>query len=430
MLKILMLGWEFPPLFSGGLGVATHGIVKSLSRKARVQLIIPNSTGIHGFENVNIIGMNKETLRELELEKLAFDYSNVLAEVHRIPVAVSPYHESNRLLDEMEHRGHTNTLTVRDYLETIHNLFNGTEVYGPSIMRKVSLFASLVEKMTSEGNFDIIHAHDWVTFPAAINVKMRTGKPLVIHVHALETDRAGTAARNEIFYLEQRAMQLADLIFAVSEFTKNQILEHYKISADKIIVVHNGIDPANPQKQTRKLRDKIVVFLGRLTHQKGPDFLIDTAEKVLRIYPSVKFVVAGTGDQFIHAIEKTAAKRLGRNFLFTGFMSKNKVNDLLSMADVYFMPSVSEPFGLTALEAAQHRVPSVLSSQSGASEVLRASLHADYWDTDKYANYIFALLKYNKLSKELSGQSKDDADKHTWDYAVDKMWNAYQQLLM
>jgi glycosyltransferase involved in cell wall biosynthesis len=177
------------------------------------------------------------------------------------------------------------------------------------------------------------------------------------------------------------------------------------------------------------LRDKLVVFLGRLTHQKGPEFLLETAGKVCRVYPRVKFVVAGTGDQFAHLLETSAYRKLGSKFIFTGFLTKTKVDELLNMADVYFMPSVSEPFGLTALEAAQHHVPAVLSSQSGAAEVMKSSLQADFWDTDKYANYIHALLRYNALHHQLSESASDDLKKLTWEHAAEKIHAVYQQFL-
>ena len=203
------------------------------------------------------------------------------------------------------------------------------------------------------------------------------------------------------------------------------IQEHYHVAAEKIEVVHNGIDPLHVQRKSHQLKDKLVVFLGRITNQKGPQFLLETAEKVVRVYPRVKFVVAGTGDQFAHLLETSAYKKIGGKFIFTGFLSKADVNELLSMADVYFMPSVSEPFGLTALEAAQYKIPSVISKQSGAAEVLSSSLKADFWDTDKYANYIYALLKYNVLSNTLSQQAEGELNNLTWAHAAKKINSIY-----
>jgi glycogen synthase len=421
-----MLGWEFPPLFSGGLGIATYGLVKALSPHTSIRLIIPTSPETTDLQNVNITGLNRITAEEINLERVEFNFPNTA--VYRVPLAVSPYHHINAAIsnNSMSAEG---LLLNEKTIESINRIFMGKESYGADIMHKVYLFSKLAEEITLDGNFDVIHAHDWITYPAGVHIKNRTGKPLVLHVHALETDRAGHSVRNEIYSLERNAMLAADRIIAVSQYTKDQIIEHYQIDPSKITVVHNGIDPAQAQRKQNRMHDKLVVFLGRLTYQKGPQFLIETAEKVCRVFPRVKFVVAGTGDQFGHLLESSAYRKLGHRFIFTGFLSKAKVHELLSMSDVYFMPSVSEPFGLSALEAAQYNVPGVISAQSGAAEVLTSSLKADFWDTDKFANYIYALLKYNVLSKEISDRSKNDLTQLTWDHAAAKVVEIYKGLI-
>ena len=423
-----MLGWEFPPWFSGGLGIATLGMVKALRHRVDIILIIPANGGSVNLPNVKIIGLNTIAAQELNLEQLHFSYENVASEVHRIPLTISPYQHTNEEISKNKLDEFDALLSEENAIEKIRTIFSGSDVYGPNVLKKVYLYSQLAEQIARKGNFDVIHAHDWVTFSAGIRIQKMSGKPLILHVHSLETDRAGEAIRNEIYKLEKQAMMAADRIFSVSQFTKDQIIRHYAINPGKISVVHNGIDPGDMPRKAHQLRDKLVVFLGRLTHQKGPEFLLETAEKVARVYPRVKFVVAGTGDQFAHILETSAYKKLGNKFIFTGFLSKAKVDELLSMADVYFMPSVSEPFGITALEAAQHHVPGVLSIQSGAAEVMRASLKADFWDTDKYANYIYALLKYNILNQELSENAKAELDHLTWDHAAEKIWDVYQQL--
>ncbi|HEY3401827.1 MAG TPA: glycosyltransferase family 4 protein [Ohtaekwangia sp.] len=426
MARILMLGWEFPPLFSGGLGVATYGLVKALSQKDHIRLIIPTAAA-SDLDNVNITGLNRVTAEEVNLERLKFNFSFSNTEVHSIPLPLSPYHYANTVLSTSNDQDEFERLREgKSGIEVINAIFSGGEVYGMNILHKVYLYSKLAEEISADGNFDVIHAHDWVTFPAGINIRNRTGKPLVLHVHALETDRAGHETRNEIYHLEKTGMEAADRIIAVSQFTKEQIVTHYNIDSRKIAVVHNGIEPVQTTRKEHQLRDKLVAFLGRLTHQKGPQFLIETAEKVTRVYPRVKFVVAGVGDQFAPILESSAYKKLGSKFIFTGFLSKAKVNELLAMTDVYFMPSVSEPFGLTALEAAQYKVPGVISSQSGVAEVMKSSLKADFWDTDKYANYIFALLKYNVLHKTLSDQAVRELDDLTWEHAAKKVQHVYQ----
>ena len=424
-----MLGWEFPPLFSGGLGVATFGMVKALRNNVDIKLIIPSYSTSSSLSNVNIIGLNSIAAKELDMEQLRFNFEDLTSEVHRIPLSLSPYHYINEEIERNRLREETANFTSERTLEMIHTIFSDSNVYGFNVMHKVYLYTQLSEQIARSMEFDIIHAHDWITFAAGLRIKNSTGKPLVVHVHSLETDRAGEGIRNSIYHLEKEVLGAADSVFSVSQFTKEQIVRHYGIDPSKIHVVHNGIDPGDMPRKSHELRDKYVVFLGRLTHQKGPEFLLETAEKVTKVYPRVKFVVAGTGDQFAHVLETSAYKKLGSKFIFAGFLSKAKVDELLSMADVYFMPSVSEPFGITALEAAQHHVPTVLSSQSGAAEVMKSSLKADFWDTDKYANYIYALLKYGPLNQQLSESAKAELDGLTWDHTAKKIYNVYQQLL-
>ena len=423
-----MLGWEFPPLFSGGLGVATYGMVKALRHNVDIKLIIPSYSISSSLANVNIVGLNSITAHEMDVEQLRFNLED-LTEVHRIPLSVSPYHFINVEIEKSRHKNVATNLTSERTMEMIHQIFSDSNVYGYNVMHKVYLYTLLAGEIARNMDFDIVHAHDWITFSAGIKIKQTTGKPLVLHVHSLETDRAGESIRNAIYQLEKEALLAADRVCSVSQFTKDQIVKHYGIAPSKIDVIHNGIDPGETARKPHELRDKLVVFLGRLTHQKGPEFLLETAEKVSKVYPRVKFVVAGTGDQFAHILETSAYRKLGSKFIFAGFLSKAKVDELLSMADVYFMPSVSEPFGITALEAAQHLVPTVLSSQSGAAEVMKASLKADFWDTDKYANYIYALLKYGTLTQQLSESARAELDGLTWEHTAQKIFHVYEQLL-
>jgi glycogen synthase len=420
-----MLGWEFPPLFSGGLGIATHGIVKALAKVTSVRLIIPTAGTDPDLSGTQIIGLNTLTSNEIDLNRIQFPAHFPLEGLHTIPVQVSPYHFMNEKLGGVSKEIVESLASGKAGFDLIKSIFGESEIYGPNILYKILLYAALAEEIALKNQFDVVHAHDWVTLLAAVNIKQKTKKSLVVHVHALETDRAGQHARNEIYNLEKYGLEQADGIIAVSEYTRQQIIQHYGIAPEKIAVVHNGIAPAVTQRKEHVLRDKLVVFLGRVTHQKGPEFLLKTAEKVVQVYPRVKFVVAGTGDQFAHLLESAAYKKLGHHFIFAGFLSMSKVDELLSMADVYFMPSVSEPFGLTALEATQHQVPSVLSKQSGVVEVLKSSLKADFWDTDKYANYIHALLRYSALHHEVTLQANQELTGKTWDKSAEKIMAVY-----
>jgi glycosyltransferase involved in cell wall biosynthesis len=421
-----MLGWEYPPQFTGGLGIATYGMVKALSRSTSIRLIIPVSTGESSSPtNVSITGLNKISLDQRWAERFNLETLSNL-ELQKINLALSPYHHVNIALSEQGSETIESSIDNVRIQEYVHRIFNDNQVYGNRVMEKIALYSILAEELTADGDFDVIHAHDWLTYSAGMNIKARTGKPLLLHVHALETDRAGEQSRNEIYALEKRAFRVADKIIAVSEYTRRQMTSLYDVEASRIEVIHNGIDTpsAAPARKQNVLHDKLVVFLGRLTHQKGPQFLIETAEKVIRVQPRVKFIVAGAGDQFQSVIETVAYRKLGRHFIFTGFLDKSKVDELLSMADVYFMPSVSEPFGLTALEAALHDVPSIVSTQSGAHEVL-SGLSADFWDTDKYANYIFALLRYGALRQTMIEKARMELKALTWDCAALKISRLY-----
>lgn len=418
-----MLGWEFPPLVSGGLAVATHGLVKALSSKYPVTLIVPKA-GIYDLKS-EIIGLNQITLNKLETERIRKRVVASGTEYISVPVSVSPYHEVNQSLRSPWDEWHSKQLT----LEAIHKVFDSTQAYGWDIMQKVNLYTELVSEIARRKAFDVIHAHDWVTFKAAVKVKQQSGVPLVLHVHSLETDRAGSEVRNAIYELERDCLQQADQIVAVSEYTRKQLVEYYGVIADKINVVHNGVESMVTLPRKKKhVQSKLVLFLGRITHQKGPYALVETAARVIKKYPNVKFVVAGTGDQFAQTLESTAYKKLGRHFIFTGFLSKDKVDELLSMVDVYFMPSVSEPFGLTALEAAQHGVPSVLSKQSGAAEVLNSTLTADFWDIEKFADSILTLLKFPALGAAMANHALREVSHLTWQAAATRIGLVYQRL--
>jgi hypothetical protein len=422
-MKVLMLGWEFPPVLSGGLGMATYGIAKALRTRAEIKLILPRAEPSFTLDRVATLGLNHADLESVAVDTYAEEL--IGTEVRHVPMTLSPYHHINRILAGSSY----GSVLTSGERQTIREIFSADNLYGPEIMMKVELYALLADQLANPVDYDVIHAHDWVTFLAGMRIKSRTHKPLVLHVHALETDRAGEHARNEIYELEKEALEAADRILAVSHYTRQQLHFHYQIAEDKIEVVHNGIEPQAFSRKTHKLKDKYVVFLGRITHQKGPDFLLETAEKVVRVLPNVKFVVAGSGDQFVHLLQSAAYKKLGSKFIFTGFLNKEKVDELLSMADVYFMPSVSEPFGLTALEAAQHKVPAVISKESGVSEVLKGALKADFWDTNRYANYIHALLTYETLHKVVSERSMRDLSSLTWDHTAEKIINIYQHLL-
>ena len=315
--------------------------------------------------------------------------------------------------------------SFRSYLE----VFNSPEIYGKGLWDKLPVYSEIVNEIAGLIDFDLIHCHDWVTFGGGKKIKATYGKPLCLHVHALETDRTFKTIKNDIYEIEHTAMEMADLIFPVSQYTKEQIIEHYEIKGEKIIPIYNAIDEKLIKRWKHAIPERIVTFLGRLTAQKGPKYLFETAQKVVAEYPNVKFVIAGTGDQMAKLIAASADQQISRNFVFTGFVSRENVDALLATSDVYFMPSVSEPFGLTALEATRAGVPCVLTKQSGAAEVLPSALIADYWNTDLFAEHILKLLRNEDFRQNVIKENQKEMNKISWYASAAKVVKAYTKIL-
>ncbi len=427
--NVLVLGWEFPPRMVGGLAIATYGIVEALSQFLHVHLIIPfKDEHTPQIPNVQIYGLNQieldfegpeitEIITLLKKKNIFFESNN---QVYPYPMFDTFGVELDTKYSEEE-----NNQDFKSYLD----VFKSEEVYGWSLWGKMKVYNELVGALAGSIDFDVIHCHDWVTFNAGKTVKGLYGKPLCLHVHALETDRVGTSARNEIYEIEHSAMQYADRVFPVSNYTKEQIVEHYGIASNKIVPIHNAIDQKLIKRWKHKIPQRIITFLGRITLQKGPQFLFETAKKVVAQYPNVRFVIAGKGDQLMQLVNASARANLSRYFIFTGFISREQVDALLAASDVYFMPSVSEPFGLTALEATRAKVPCVLTKQSGASEVLTSALKADYWDTDLFAKHILSLLKNESLRQQKIDEATAELHQNNWYNSAAKIATEYFSIL-
>jgi glycosyltransferase involved in cell wall biosynthesis len=417
-----MLGWEFPPILTGGLGTACYGLCRALSAYADITLIIPRSDKSLSLENVNILGLNWLGLdKELPYDESPKIYET-FAEVTYVDADFNPYPMGIAFAQAAE--------PVKAASE-IRALYDTNESYGANIMQKVTTYSEVVSKLALEKEFDVIHAHDWITYPAAKAIKQLTGKPLVLHIHSLETDRIGSHAKhqiNAVYEIEQKGMEAADRLIPVSHFTKQCAIEHYGIDPAKFYPVYNAIDTEPTFRIDRELDEKIVLFLGRITFQKGPEFMAETAFKLVKKYPKVKFFVAGIGDQLQKLKDSTTAYGIYDKFIFAGFLKKPMVQKILAQADVYFMPSVSEPFGLSALEAAQFDIPCVLSVQSGVAEVMDHALKADYWDTDRFANYIYALLNYEGIRKDMIENTADEINGMSWDQSAKEVNDVYWTL--
>ncbi|HEY8400441.1 MAG TPA: glycosyltransferase family 4 protein, partial [Cytophagaceae bacterium] len=350
------------------------------------------------------------------------EFANV---VETVEANIDPYDTSAMKFDILSSKS-----GMMDFkIEGEKNIFKMGDLYGDDVINKVIEYAKYTARLSANMDFDIIHCHDWMTFLAGVEIKALSGKPLVLHVHSLDYDRGGPESQGWVYQLERYAMNYADIIIPVSRYTGNIAQSHYGIDPRKIFPVHNGADPVHVFHDTKDFPEKLILFLGRVTGQKGPQYFLDIASKVIEHVPNVRFVMAGTGDRLRHLIESGAYRQIGNKFHFTGFLNKEKVNKLLSIADVYCMPSVSEPFGLSALEAAQFGVPCVISKQSGVSEVLYGALKADFWDVDKMASHIIALLKNDSLRDQVVRDAFKDLENCTWERAAESVSHIYNQLV-
>ncbi|CDN32271.1 Poly(glycerol-phosphate) alpha-glucosyltransferase [Mucinivorans hirudinis] len=305
--------------------------------------------------------------------------------------------------------------------------------YGANLYEEVARYAVVAAEVAKEleGQFDIIHAHDWLTYFAGIAAKRVSGKPLVVHMHATEFDRTGENVNTIVYNIERTGMHGADKVCAVSNMTRQTVIDKYGVPADKVVTVHNGVlfkTESNAEVE-RNIDDKIVTFLGRITYQKGPDYFVEAAAKVLKKLPNVRFVMAGSGDMLNHVIRRVAKLGIADRFHFTGFLRGNDVQKMFALSDIYIMPSVSEPFGISPLEAMRANVPVIISKQSGVAEILETAVKVDYWDVDAMADAIYSLIKYPVLSDIYKDKGMDEVNTLTWDPAAKKLVEIYSELL-
>jgi glycosyltransferase involved in cell wall biosynthesis len=429
--KVLMLGWEFPPEISGGLGIAFHAICRSLASKADVTVIVPKVDKTVKIPGAEIIGIG-----EINLEKF-FEEEEIirlekLTKSRKIEISVSPYPVLPKETEIEKRSISTTTSKVSKPPETIHSLhknFRDAELYGNDVVNMVRYFAEITELIASKLSFDIIHAHDWMTFEAGVRLRKKYKKPLVLHVHSLNFDRVGPDQEGLIYRIEKEAFMKADMIMPVSHYTGSIIHDHYNVDNARINAVHNGIDPVKPFKTEKKFPEKLILFMGRITLQKGPEYFLETAAKVIDKYPAVRFAIAGTGDQLNRLIEEGAYNEISHKLHFTGFLEREKIHSMLSMADIFCMPSISEPFGLTALEAVQFGIPVIITKKSGAAEVLPGAFLADFWDTDLMASQILSLLTDTKLYDKKVKEGQRDIRKISWGKTAEKILQVYRKLL-
>jgi len=426
-MKVLMFGWEFPPHITGGLGTACYGLTKSLTKQGvEVIFVVPKLFGGEDKSFMKIVGAEDIPIEvtDKKVKKLFEKLTYIEVSSSLVPY-LSP-EEYKKFLEEYKLRN----------VEVTENIFSEkfefSGKYGPNIFEEVARYSLIAGVLAQQNEFDIIHAHDWLTYPAGIAAKKVSGKKLVVHVHATEFDRSGENVNTEVFNIEKQGMEAADLVITVSNYTRNIVINKYGIDPAKVFTVHNGVEPiANIEhfKVQKNLPYKIVTFLGRITFQKGPDYFVEAAYKVLQKTEDVHFVMAGSGDMLNRIVKRVAQLRIGDKFHFTGFLKGNDVYKMYSISDVYVMPSVSEPFGIAPLEAMQTDVPVIISKQSGVAEVLKHAIKIDFWDVDAMADSIFALLHYDGIKRLFKKYGKQEVINLMWDNAAFLVKTLYKKLL-
>jgi glycosyltransferase involved in cell wall biosynthesis len=427
-MRVLMFGWEFPPHISGGLGTACYGLTKGLYEVGvdDILFVVPKAYGDEDTSKVNIIDAG-----EVVVSERIIDYSSFFKKMHFIEVGTSliPYatpEDYERITTEnQEHSKYLIQSTFSGKLS-----FSGG--YGQNLFQEIANYAVIASIIAFKYDFDVIHAHDWLAYPAGIAAKLVSGKPLVVHVHATDFDRSGGSVNPGVYEIERSGMEAADKVIAVSNLTRNIIIEKYGIDPDKVVTVHNAVEPlANVelQKRERSINDKIVTFLGRVTLQKGPEYFIEAAHLVLQKMKNVRFVMAGSGDMLNRMIWRVATLKIGSRFHFTGFLKGDDVHHMFALSDVYVMPSISEPFGISPLEAMQSNVPVIISKQSGVSEILQHAIKVDFWDTHAMADAIYGILKYEGLPKMFNKHAREEVDNLKWEQAAEKVKEVYLSVM-
>lgn len=424
-MKVLMFGWEFPPHISGGLGTACYGLVKGLvHHKQDIIFVVPK---LWGDEEPMADFVNASDVEIDYREKTFIDtWQNMTyLEINSFLV---PY------LGPQEFEKYTDyTLHHRTDIEesVFSNKYEFSGKYGKNLMEEVSRYALVATQIAKSKEHDVIHAHDWLAFPAGIAAKQISGKPLVCHIHATQYDRAGEGgAQGPVYEMEKAGLLAADHVVAVSHLTRNLVIEKYGVDPNRVSVLHNAVLDASiiESKVKKKVPEKIVTFLGRITFQKGPEYFVEAAKKVIDRDPNVRFVMAGNGDLLNRMIERVAELGMGTKFHFTGFLKGQDVDDMYAMSDVYVMPSVSEPFGIAPLEAVRHNTPVIISKQSGVSEVLRNAIKIDFWDVDAMADAIFALLHYQSIAKMFKELGSEELKNLKWEHVAAKLVTVYEKL--
>ncbi len=427
-----MFGWEFPPHIAGGLGTACYGMTRGLARNGvDVTFVMPHASGdedqrfvdvVNASDVETVFGKVSNDSADI-IEKMSFIHIDSNLVPYLSPEDYETYHDE--FVKTGEKRWETSDVWSQRYT------FSGK--YGANLLEEVARYAIVAAQVAKdlEGQFDVIHAHDWLTYFAGIAAKRVSGKPLVVHMHATEFDRSGENINTQTYAIERAGMHAADRVIAVSNLTRNIIINRYGVPAERVVAVHNAVrftDKGEPWPE-RSVDDKVVTFLGRITFQKGPDYFVEAAAKVLKRCPNVRFVMAGSGDMMNHVVRRVARLGIADRFHFTGFLRGADVDKMFQLSDVFVMPSVSEPFGIAPLEAMRSNVPVIISKQSGVAEVLDYAVKVDYWDVDAMADAIYGLVNYPALSKMFAEKGLEEVTNLKWNDAAAKIKRVYEDAI-
>ena len=417
-MKALMFGWEFPPHILGGLGTASYGLTEGMWQCGDMDItfVIPKPWGDENKSFANIIGASQVPIAWRDVNR---EYVE-----QRI----------GRLMDPdlyFDLRSHI--YADFSYMRTNDlRCLESSGRYPDNLLEEINNYSICAGVIARTLDFDIIHSHDWLTYPAGIHAKQVTGKPLVIHVHATDFDRSRGNVNPTVFAIEKDGMNNADHIITVSNLTRRTVIEKYGIDPAKVTTVHNAVTPLSDELlnvQVTKPKEKVVTFLGRITMQKGPEYFVEAAAKVLKRVPDVRFVMAGSGDMMNHVIRRVARLGIADRFHFTGFLRGEDVHKMFQLSDVYVMPSVSEPFGISPLEAMQCGVPSIISKQSGCAEILDYAIKVDYWDIEALADAMYSIITYPAMHEFLKVEGKKEVDNIKWEYAGQKVRRIYDNVI-
>ena len=408
-MNILMFGWEFPPFISGGLGTACFEMTRAITRLGHsISFVLP-------LYDKNTPPLPIAAFRDTPAQTATDVAIDNLTLLH-LPALLHPYLHAG---------GYQLT-----YLSEQEKFPDRKHIYGSNLVSEVRRYGLNAAALSGALSFDVIHSHDWMTIPAALFARGISSKPWILHVHSLEYDRSGEHANREIVEIEREGLEKADRIIAVSSRTKNMIIERYGISPEKISIIYNAVSRADTKIRSHNASQdhrQTVLFLGRITFQKGPDYFVEAAALVLKALPDVTFVMAGAGDMMEQMIRRVGELGIGSHFHFTGFLQGEDLERIFSTSDLYVMPSVSEPFGISPLEAMSYDVPVIISRQSGVSEILKCALKVDFWDVKEMASLILSVLKHPALADAMATEARKELKNIQWLKSAEKIIAVYRE---